>query len=103
MAVADVHAFFEKVEGDSSLQQQLKAVASGGQQRDEAVAEIVKIAAAAGFAFTLEELQTAANRPARDEELSDEELKAVAGAGEWGEECEGEEIFMCPAGGGGFG
>lgn len=65
MSEEQLKAFIAKVQADASLQEQLKA-------QD---ADPVAIAKAAGFSFTTEDLKTARQN------LSDEELEAVAGGG----------------------
>ena len=65
MSEEQLKAFLEKVNADTSLQEQLKAAAS-----PEAAIEIAK---AAGFAITAEDIQSS---------VSDEELEGAAG-GTW--------------------
>ena len=65
MSEEQLKAFLEKVKGDTSLQEKLKAAAS-----PEAALQIAKDA---GFAITAEDIQSA------PEELSDEELEGAAG------------------------
>ena len=67
MSEEQLKAFLEKVKGDTSLQEKLKAAAS-----PEAALQIAK---AAGFAITTEDIQSA------PEELSDEDLEGAAGGG----------------------
>ena len=67
MSEEQLNAFLEKVKGDTSLQEKLKAAAS-----PEAALQIAK---AAGFAITAEDIQSA------PEELSDEDLEGAAGGG----------------------
>ena len=62
MSEEQLKAFLEKVNADTSLQEQLKAAAS-----PEAAIEIAK---AAGFAITAEDIQSS---------VSDEELESAAG------------------------
>ncbi len=66
MSEEQLKAFLEKVQADTSLQEQLKAEG----------ADHVAIAKAAGFAITTEDLK--AHRQHR-QNLSDEELESVAG------------------------
>ncbi len=68
MSEEQLKAFLEKVKGDTSLQEKLKAAAS-----PEAAMEIAK---AAGFAITTEDIQSMQSEPV---ELSDEELEGAAG------------------------
>ena len=65
MSEEQLKAFLEKVKGDTSLQEKLKAAAS-----PEAALQIAKDA---GFAITAEDIQSA------PEELSDEELETAVG------------------------
>ncbi len=67
MSEEQFKAFLEKVEGDTSLQEQLNGAADS-----DAVVEIAK---AAGFAITSEDIQSMPEVV----ELSDEELESVAG------------------------
>ena len=66
MSEEQLKAFLEKVKGDTTLQEKLKAAAS-----PEAVIEIAKDA---GFAITAEDIQSM-----QSVELSDEELEGAAG------------------------
>ena len=68
MSQEQLKAFLEKVKGDTSLQEKLKAAAS-----PEAVIEIAK---EAGFSITAEDIQSMQSATA---ELSDEELEGAAG------------------------
>ena len=68
MSEEKLKAFLEKVKGDTSLQEKLKAAAS-----PEAVMEIAK---EAGFSITAEDIQSMQSATA---ELSDEELEGAAG------------------------
>ena len=68
MSEEQLNAFLEKVKGDTSLQEKLKAAAS-----PEAAIEIAK---AAGFAITVEDIQSMQSATV---ELSDEELEGAAG------------------------
>ena len=77
MSEDQLKAFLEKVKGDTSLQEKLKAAAS-----PEAALEIAKDA---GFAITAEDIQSM-----QSVELSVEELEATAGGacmGVWTFEC----------------
>ena len=75
MSEEQLKAFLEKVKGDTSLQEKLKAAST-----PEAAIEIAK---AAGFAITAEDIQL---RQSATEQLSDEELEGAAG-GSWGISC----------------
>ena len=66
MSEEQLKAFLEKVKGDTSLQEKLKAAAS-----PEAALQIAKDA---GFAITAEDIQSM-----QSIELSDDELEQVAG------------------------
>ena len=68
MSEEQFNAFLEKVKADTSLQDKLKAAAS-----PEAA---VKIAKAAGFLITAEDIQSMQSATV---ELSDEELEGAAG------------------------
>ena len=68
MSEEQLKAFLEKVKSDTELQEKLKAAAS-----PEAAIEIAK---AAGFAITVEDIQSMQSSTV---ELSDEELEGAAG------------------------
>ena len=70
MSEEQLKAFLQKVKGDTSLQDKLKAAAS-----PEAAIEIAKDA---GFAITAEDIQSMQSQSG---ELSDEELEGAAGGG----------------------
>ena len=72
MSEEQLKAFLEKVKGDTSLQDKLKASAS-----PEAAIDIAK---AAGFSITAEDIQSMQSNGTV--ELSDKELDGVAGG--WG-------------------
>lgn len=74
MQTKNVKEFFKKVEGDKALQKKLKMM-SGNSNTQEAVADLVKIAAEAGFKFTNAEYLDARKQAA--EGLSEAELKAI--------------------------
>ena len=70
MSEEQLKAFLEKVKGDTSLQEKLKAAAD-----NDAVAAIAKDA---GFSISADDLKNAQS------EISEEELEGVAGgAGSW--------------------
>ena len=71
MSEEQLKTFLEKVKGDTSLQEKLKAAAS-----PEAVMEIAK---EAGFSITAEDIQSTQSATV---ELSDEELEGAAGGGQ---------------------
>ena len=68
MSEQQLNAFLEKVKGDTSLQEKLKAAGS-----NEAAIEIAK---GAGFAITAEDIQSMQSAPG---EVSDEELEGASG------------------------
>ena len=68
MSEKKLKGFLEKVKGEASLQEKLKAAADAD--------EVIVIAKAAGFVVSAEEIKTAQLAP---QELSDEELEGVAG------------------------
>ena len=68
MSKEQLKAFLEKVKGDTSLQEKLKAAAS-----PDAAVEIAKDA---GFAITAEDIQSMQSAPG---EMSDDELEEAAG------------------------
>ena len=72
MSEEQLKAFLEKVKGETSLQEKLKAAAS-----PEAAMEIAK---EAGFAITAEDIQTMQSATV---EVSDEELEGIAGGISW--------------------
>lgn len=63
MSLEQLNAFLEKVKGNASLQEQLKAEG----------ADVVAITKAAGFSITTEDLNI------HRQNLSDEDLEAIAG------------------------
>ena len=81
MSEEQLKAFLQKVKGDTSLQDKLKAAAS-----PEAAIEIAKDA---GFAITAEDIQSMQSQSG---ELSDEELEGAAG-GRWDARFQGLPIF----------
>ena len=82
MSEEQLKAFLEKVKGDTSLQDKLKAAAS-----PDAAVEIAKDA---GFAITAEDIQSMQSAPV---ELSDVELEDAAGGN--GNPCNGR-CTQCP-------
>ena len=70
MSEEQLKAFLEKVQGDTSLQEKLKAAADA-----DAVAAIAK---EAGFSISADDLKNSQS------ELSEEELEGVAGGSLWG-------------------
>ena len=87
MSEEQLKAFLEKVKGDTSLQEKLKAAGS-----NEAAIEIAK---EAGFAITAEDIQSMQSATV---EMSDAELEAAAG-GTYGQEtirCRTNDVGHCP-------
>ena len=83
MSEEQLKAFIEKVKGDTSLQEKLKAAADA-----DAVAAIAK---EAGFSISADDLTKAQS------ELSDEELEGLAGGGgcwiTWGVRPNGDRFY----------
>ena len=83
MSEATVRAFWQKVKTDPALQKQLDAIPHG--PKETAAPAVIRVAAAAGFAFSAEEYEAAVEeelaRRHAARELSEEELARVAGAG----------------------
>ena len=77
MSAENVKAFFEKAEGDKALQEKLKALAEQEEAREAGDEELVKIASAAGYEFTADDVAEVRKESAG--ELSEDELKQVAG------------------------
>ena len=78
MSVENVKAFFRVVAGDKNLQAKLKALDEKRVAQEDAItAEMAQIAAEAGFEFTAEHV--AEVRKAAAAELSDAELRKIAG------------------------
>ena len=78
MSVENVKAFVEKVAEDKALQEKLRAVREKMKAEMEAArAEVASIASEAGFEVTAADLAQAREQAAQ--ELSMDELKAVAG------------------------
>ena len=75
MSAKNVKAFFEKVAEDKALQAKLRALDKKA-GIEKAIADLVKIASAAGFEFTAQDLAQARRAQAR--KLSASELKTVA-------------------------
>ena len=77
MSEEQLKAFLEKVQGDTSLQEKLKAAADA-----DAVAAIAK---EAGFSISVDDINKAQSELSDGvSELSDEELEGVAGGLQWG-------------------
>ncbi len=82
MSAKSVDGFFAKVAEDKSLQTKLaalhkKTVKQSQEVKDKASAQVVKIAAAAGFKISLKDL--AAARAGKGSKLAQAELREVTG------------------------
>jgi predicted ribosomally synthesized peptide with nif11-like leader len=81
MSVQAVRDFWKKANDDPALQKHLDAVPRGA--KEAAVPAIMRVAAAAGFAFTAEEYETAVReelaRRHQGGEISDDQLARLAG------------------------
>ncbi len=77
MSRDQVKAFYDEVESDSSLQQQLKAVERGTADEgglEKAVGQIVEIAKSAGFVFTKKDfVETVAEEIAHEQSGAEEQ------------------------------
>jgi predicted ribosomally synthesized peptide with nif11-like leader len=71
MSKATVNEFFKSLESDEVLQRQVKSVSSSD--------EIVQIASTRGYEFNVQDLQEYMREADENEELSIDELEAVAG------------------------
>ena len=81
MSLITLKAFFEKVEGNKALQAKVKAASAKGMSK-EVADELIQIAKAEGFEITdadLAEANKGQEGIPTGEELSAEELEAVAG------------------------
>ncbi len=77
MSEEQLKAFIAKVQGDTSLQEQLKAAADTD--------AVLAIAKEAGFSISVDDINKAQSELSEEErELSDEELEGVAGGLQWG-------------------
>jgi predicted ribosomally synthesized peptide with nif11-like leader len=81
MSTTTAKEFIHKVESDPALTAKLRAIPLSS--REQALAEVVQIAAAEGFAFTAPDYETAFKEHLMEHhasgEISDEELARVAG------------------------
>jgi predicted ribosomally synthesized peptide with nif11-like leader len=81
MSVENVRQFMRKAENTPTLQKQLKSIPQGGGQRT--VAEIVKIAANAGFNFGAQDYEDAVNQVLAEKhaagQLNEAELALITG------------------------
>jgi predicted ribosomally synthesized peptide with nif11-like leader len=73
MSKETVNEFFKNLESDEVLQRQVKSVNSSS--------EIVQIASSRGYEFNMQDLQEYMREAGENEELSIDELEAVAGGG----------------------
>jgi predicted ribosomally synthesized peptide with nif11-like leader len=71
MSKATVNEFFKSLESDEVLQRQVKSVSNSD--------EIVQIASTRGYEFNVQDLQEYMREADENEELSIDELEAVAG------------------------
>ena len=74
MSIEAVKEFYELLQSDETLQERVKAA-------DDS-ATVVQIASEKGYEFTEQELERAMQEAIVEGELSQEELEAVAGAGD---------------------
>ncbi len=87
MSIEEIGKFYEKVKNNAELQD--KIMHMGAKTAEEALEVVTKIAYSDGFAFTKEELnayaQQAVKKLAKEGELDEADLDAVAGGGtnEW--------------------
>jgi predicted ribosomally synthesized peptide with nif11-like leader len=85
MSAEAARAFGEKLQKDESFRNQVQQVVASSQQKS--TAELLKVAAGAGFEFTEAELTTAVQEQIKQQhaagELKDEELLQVAGGTFW--------------------
>jgi predicted ribosomally synthesized peptide with nif11-like leader len=72
MSVENVKAFFAKMEGDVALQEKMGDVNKKARENiDEAIADLVKLASAAGFEFTADDYTTARSHKPEDVEYAE--------------------------------
>ena len=83
MSEDQLKAFLEKVKGDTSLQEKLKATANSD--------AVIAIAEEAGFGISADDFNKA------HAEVSEEELEGAAGGGHSGSPCQ-SVYTQCPAG-----
>ena len=99
MSAVSVRQFLEKAEATPSLQKQLQAIPKGGGQWT--VAEVVKVAAKAGFQFTAQDYDDAVNKVLSEKHaagaLNDAELALISG-GLMCESSQGSWCTCCPRG-----
>lgn len=73
MSVKDVKAFFAKMEGDKVLLEKVGSLHKKSKENmDEAIANLVKIASAAGFEFTTDDYLKVRTHKQKDTKLSAE-------------------------------
>lgn len=71
MSIESVKTFYELLQSDENLQERIKAAGNS--------ATVVQIASEKGYEFTEQELEKAMQETLVKEELSEQELEAVAG------------------------
>ncbi|MHB1420157.1 MAG: Nif11-like leader peptide family natural product precursor [Bacillota bacterium] len=77
MSIEKVKEFFERVEGDKALQEQLKALDQKAKVAlDDAIDELVEIAKTQGFAFTPKDFVMARNEQAQSIVQLDQQVRA---------------------------
>ena len=78
MSEEQLKSFLEKVKGDTTLQEKLKAAADSD--------AVLAIAKEAGFSISADDLKNATSKVSEEEleGVSEEELESVAGGGKWG-------------------
>jgi predicted ribosomally synthesized peptide with nif11-like leader len=80
MSEKNVKAFFEKMEGDKALLEKVGALHTKAKENlDGAIAELVKIAASAGFQFTANDYSKA--RSNKHEQPASQDISAAAKLG----------------------
>jgi len=78
MSIEIVKSFFAEVSRSPELQEELKSVSS--ETRNQAIHDMAQIGVKHGFVFTVDELDASLQTAeAQREELSETELRAVAG------------------------
>ena len=76
--ICDAKAFLKQAQNDAEIRQQLQQIKLGGPKK---LAEIVRIATAAGFSFTTQEYEEAARAQLKGpagRQLTDEQLVSAA-------------------------
>ena len=82
MAIETVQQFWSKAEEDESLEAKVQAIPADS-DKEQALAEVLRIAAAAGFTFTAADFRAAVKEKLAQlhaaGQLSDDQLEMVAG------------------------